>query len=86
MSTTDHQVDTKVAFKGLEQDELPPPPSMFKRAWTFAKKQPLGTGGLMLVLAFIVMPSTLHTTGRMDICPETRRGHPFRGAFQCGRQ
>ena len=56
MSTSsDHEVDTKIAFKGLEQDELPPPPTLLKRALTFMKKQPLGTGGLFLVLAFVFM-------------------------------
>lgn len=39
----------------LDDDILPPPPSTLKRALTFAKKQPLGTAGLMVVLAFIVM-------------------------------
>ena len=54
-ASTEHQVDTNVAFTGLEKDELPPAPSIWARIWSFAKKQPLGTGGLLLVLSFVFM-------------------------------
>jgi peptide/nickel transport system permease protein len=54
-STTEHEVDKSQVFKGLEQDELPPPPTLGARMWAFAKKQPLGTAGLLLVLVFIFM-------------------------------
>ena len=39
----------------LEDDVLAPQPTLFARAWTFAKKQPLGTAGLMLVVIFVLM-------------------------------
>lgn len=54
-TTTDKEIDTTTPFLGIEQDELPPPPSIWARMWAFAKKQPLGTGGLFLVLSFIFM-------------------------------
>ena len=39
----------------LEDDVLPPPPSLFKRVTTFMRKQPLGTAGLLLVIIFVLM-------------------------------
>ncbi|MEM6622172.1 MAG: ABC transporter permease [Pseudomonadota bacterium] len=38
-----------------DDDVLPPPPTIWKRMWSFAKKQPLGTGGLLLVVSFGLM-------------------------------
>ncbi|MEM7056842.1 MAG: ABC transporter permease [Pseudomonadota bacterium] len=55
MSTTSDPDKTSPAFKGLENDELPPAPSLLTRAWTFVKKQPLGSAGLMLVIIFVIM-------------------------------
>ena len=39
----------------LEDDILPPPPSLFKRVTAFMRKQPLGTAGLILVIIFVLM-------------------------------
>ena len=42
-------------FTGLENDELPPPPTLMAKVMAFVRKQPLGTAGLVLVLIFILM-------------------------------
>ncbi|MEO1495239.1 MAG: ABC transporter permease [Pseudomonadota bacterium] len=39
----------------VEDDALAPQPSLLTRAWTFAKKQPLGTAGLLVVVIFFCM-------------------------------
>lgn len=39
----------------VDDDVLPPPPTLLMRAWTFVKKQPLGTAGLMVVVIFVLM-------------------------------
>lgn len=39
----------------LEDDVLAPPPTLFARIRNFARKQPLGTAGLLLVVAFVLM-------------------------------
>ena len=47
--------EIRVEAETEDLDTLPPAPTMWKKAWTFARKQPLGTAGLFVVLAFIVM-------------------------------
>ncbi|MEM1160955.1 MAG: ABC transporter permease, partial [Pseudomonadota bacterium] len=39
----------------LEDTNLAPQPTLFDRAWAFARKQPLGTAGLFVVILFVVM-------------------------------
>ena len=39
----------------VDDDILPPPPTLMQRAWGFVKKQPLGTAGLMMVVIFVLM-------------------------------
>ncbi|MEM9059114.1 MAG: ABC transporter permease [Pseudomonadota bacterium] len=39
----------------IDDDVLPPPPTIWKRIGSFVKKQPLGTAGLLLVVLFILM-------------------------------
>lgn len=39
----------------LEDDILPPPPTLLMRVMAFMRKQPLGTAGLILVIVFVLM-------------------------------
>ena len=39
----------------LEDDVLPPPPTLWAKIWTFMRRQPLGTAGLLLVVIFVLM-------------------------------
>ncbi len=46
---------TASALSHLEDDILPPPPSLLKRILTFMRRQPLGSAGLFVVVVFILM-------------------------------
>ncbi len=50
---TPSEISVEVETEDL--DVLPPPPTMMMKALGFARKQPLGTGGLIVVVVFILM-------------------------------
>ena len=39
----------------VDDDVLPPPPTLAARVWSFVRKQPLGTAGLLMVVIFVLM-------------------------------
>ena len=47
--------EAQVESETEDLDVLPPAPSTFKKLLTFARKQPLGTAGLLVVVVFIFM-------------------------------
>ena len=53
VTTSEVRAEAKAGH--LEDDVLPPPPTLWKKIATFARKQPLGTAGLIVVVVFILM-------------------------------
>ena len=63
---TDSQVENAGFASPLESDVLPPPPSLAKRTWSFVRRQPLGTAGLLMVISFIFMAAFASSVTSFD--------------------
>ena len=73
---SDQEIDGPAFTSPLESDVLPPPPSVAKRVWSFVRRQPLGTAGLLMVITFILMAAFASSVTAFDPEASGRAPHP----------